>query len=74
MRLKQGRVFRSCSFRRIAMKDYIWHGKQYQFDESKAPADAVPAEQFGLKPVQKAVETVKKALEPKNKAREAKKK
>lgn len=56
------------------MKDYIWHGKQYQFDESKAPADAVPVEQFGLKPVQKAVETVKKALEPKNKAREAKKK
>lgn len=56
------------------MKDYIWHGKQYQFDEAKAPRDAVPVDEVALTPVQKAVETVKKALEPKNKAREAKKK
>lgn len=64
------------------MKDYIWHGKQYQFDEGMAPADAVPVDEVALTPVKKVVETVKKVLEPKekaveqpkNKARETKKK
>lgn len=64
------------------MKDYIWHGKQYQFDEAMAPADAVPADEVAMTPVKKVVETVKKVLEPKekaveqpkNKARETKKK
>lgn len=50
------------------MKNYIWNGKQYQFDESKAPADAVPVETV------KAPEAKEKALDPKNKARETKKK
>lgn len=56
------------------MKEYIWNGKQYQFEESKAPADAVPLAEAGKTPVQKVVETVKKALDPKNKSRETKKK
>lgn len=56
------------------MKDYIWHGKQYQFDESKVPRDAVPVDEITKTPAQKAVEAVKKVLEPKNKARETKKK
>ena len=56
------------------MKEYIWHGKQYQFDERKAPRDAIPVEEATKTPVQKAIETVKKVLSPKNKARETKKK
>ena len=46
------------------MRDYIWHGKQYQFDEQKAPADAVPVDEAAKTLVHKAVETVKKALKP----------
>lgn len=50
------------------MKNYIWNGKQYQFDESKAPADAVPVEAI------EAPEVKEKTLDPKNKARETKSK
>lgn len=50
------------------MTNYIWNGKQYQFDESKAPADAVPVEAV------KEPEVDEKKLDPKNKARETKKK
>lgn len=50
------------------MKNYIWNGKQYQFDETKAPADAVPVETV------KAPAVEEKKLDPKNKARETKKK
>ena len=50
------------------MRDYIWHGKQYQFDEQKAPADAVPVDEAAKTLAHKAVETVKKALKPDNKA------
>ena len=53
------------------MKDYIWHGKQYQFDEQKAPADAVLVDEAAKTLVHKAVKTVKKALKPENKSRKA---
>lgn len=50
------------------MKNYIWKGKQFQFEESKAPADAVPVE------AEKTPTPEEKALTPSNKARGTKKK
>ena len=56
------------------MKDYIWHGKQYQFDEQKAPADAVPVDEAAKTLVHKAAETLNKAIKPANKAKRVTKK
>ena len=51
-------------------KNYIWHGKQYQFTEGKQPADAVLVGQAKDK-----APAAKVPAEPaKNKARETKKK
>lgn len=48
------------------LKDYIWNGKQYQFEEGKQPEGAVE--------VKKAVAPPNKAARPANKARKVVKK
>lgn len=56
------------------MRNYIWHGKQYQFEESKAPHDAIPIEEPAKALASKAIDSAKKVLPPANKARGTKKK
>ena len=34
----------------MALKEYEWNGRTYRFEESEAPADAVPVEQKAAKP------------------------
>lgn len=45
------------------LKQYIYNGKQYQFEDGEAPEGAVE--------VKKAVEPSKKAVKPANKRRKA---
>lgn len=56
------------------MRNYKWHGKQYQFEESKAPKDAVPLDEPAKTIAAKAIDAAKKVLTPSNKARGTKKK
>lgn len=56
------------------MRNYKWHGKQYQFEESKAPKDAVPLDEPAKTIATKAIDAAKKVLTPSNKARGTKKK
>lgn len=51
------------------LKKYIYNGKEYQFEESKAPAGAVLVDQ---KPAEKKADTKNKAAAPANKAVKAK--
>lgn len=48
------------------LKQYVWHGSTWQFEESKAPQDAVEI-------VNKKAEPNNKAINPKNKSKDAKK-
>ena len=48
------------------LKQYIYKGLQWQFNEGEQPAGAVE-----LKPTEKAVEPENKAVKPANKARKA---
>lgn len=48
----------------MALKNYRWRGFTWQFEESEAPADAVPVEQKAAKPA-----ADKAAKAPTNKAR-----
>ena len=51
------------------LKDYLYNGLQFQFEEGEEPAGAVPVEP---KKEEKAVEPPKKAVKPAaNKARKA---
>lgn len=56
------------------MRNYIWHGKQYQFEESKAPHDAIQIEEPAKVLATKVIDSAKKVLPPANKARGTKKK
>ena len=46
----------------MALSEYMWRGRTWQFEESEAPADAVPVQR-------KAAPTSNKARRPANTAR-----
>ena len=48
----------------MALKEYNWNGRTWQFEEADAPADAVPVEQKAGKPA-----ADKAAKAPANKSR-----
>lgn len=51
------------------LKQYIWRGSQWQFEESEAPADAVEFTQLAPAPVKTEIKTTEtKATKPANKA------
>lgn len=47
----------------MALKEYSWRGNTWQFEESEAPADAVPVR------AEKAAKPANKSRRPANKAR-----
>ena len=55
----------------MALKNYAWRGFTWQFEESEAPADAVPVEQKAAKP---AANKAEKPAANKSRSRAASKK